>query len=248
MNDPQRLVNSEASPFEARLLRAGARDGMSEASRRAIMSGVGVSGVVSLGVLGAVARRATRGLGLPSEALRWAGGAVLSAFALGAGVELWSSPSQHASFTASTSLQAPAERREQAVADTEARVEEAPKEEPVPQPDSNNRAPARPRVVHVGDKSDSLADELAAIELARGTLVRNNPAQCLRLLDDYTRRFPKRRLDAEATVLRIEALSANGDRAGALHLGKAFLAKQPQGPYARRVRSLIGEPRGPSDP
>jgi Tfp pilus assembly protein PilF len=86
----------------------------------------------------------------------------------------------------------------------------------------------------------TLADELAAVELARRALARKDPAQCLRLLDEYSRRFSPRRLDAEAIMLRIEALSASGDRATAQRLGQSFLAKHPQGPYARRVRSLIG--------
>ena len=46
---------------------------------------------------------------------------------------------------------------------------------------------------------------------------------------------------AEATVLRIEALAASGEKQAAARLGKAFLARDPNGPYARRVRSLIGE-------
>ena len=62
-------------------------------------------------------------------------------------------------------------------------------------------------------------------------------------LDEYARTFPKGRLGTEATMLRIEARVGRGDRDGAARLGKALLARHPRGPYAKRVRSLIDEPR-----
>ena len=44
-------------------------------------------------------------------------------------------------------------------------------------------------------------------------------------------------------MLRIETLVKSGDTAQATRLGKAFLARQPNGPYAKRVSSLIGDAR-----
>lgn len=89
---------------------------------------------------------------------------------------------------------------------------------------------------------DSLSAELAALDRARSALGSRDTQLTLRLLDEYAQRFPKRRLSTEAAVLRIEALAARGDRASAARLGKEFLARQPNGPYARRVSSLIAEP------
>ena len=43
----------------------------------------------------------------------------------------------------------------------------------------------------------------------------------------------------EAAVMKIEATHANGDRAGARTLARAFLAKSPESPYAARIRSLL---------
>jgi hypothetical protein len=93
----------------------------------------------------------------------------------------------------------------------------------------------------VAKKADTLPLELKAIDEARRALASGDPARASRLLDRYYASFPKPRLGAEATLLRIETLVARGDRAGASRLGKAFLKRAPNGPYARRVRSLIGE-------
>ena len=49
------------------------------------------------------------------------------------------------------------------------------------------------------------------------------------------------RVPGLTVMLRIETLVARGDQAGASRLGKAFLKRAPNSPYARRVRSLIGE-------
>ena len=46
----------------------------------------------------------------------------------------------------------------------------------------------------------------------------------------------------EATVLRVEALVRAGDRSAAARVGNAFLAGNPQSPYATRIRSLLGAP------
>ena len=47
-------------------------------------------------------------------------------------------------------------------------------------------------------------------------------------------------LGAEATVVRIEALSASGDSARAKSMAEGFLAKNPNSPYATRLRNLTG--------
>jgi hypothetical protein len=87
----------------------------------------------------------------------------------------------------------------------------------------------------------SLSDESALLESARRALVDGDTRRSLRLLDEHARKYRKPRLTAEAGVLRIEALVASGESARAAELGKRFLARQANGPYERRVRSLIGE-------
>jgi hypothetical protein len=43
----------------------------------------------------------------------------------------------------------------------------------------------------------------------------------------------------EASVVRIEALIARGDRAQAEQLGRSFLATHPESPLSVRVRAML---------
>lgn len=88
--------------------------------------------------------------------------------------------------------------------------------------------------------SDSLARELAMIETGRAELLRNNPNATLMTLGKYRKEFPKGTLLAEATVLRVEALIASGNRKAAIDVGEAFLRRSPNSPYSRRISSLLG--------
>jgi TolA-binding protein len=112
-------------------------------------------------------------------------------------------------------------------------VEEAAPEPPAAAPERAKSAPA---------EADSLTGELALLEEARRALSAKNYGLALKTLDTYSRSFPRRKMGSEATVLRIETLAAKGDDAQAREIGKAFLRSSPRSPYAKRVRSLIGEP------
>jgi hypothetical protein len=118
---------------------------------------------------------------------------------------------------------------------------QAPVSSPEPATEVTPETPAPAQHRAVVKQVDTLPLELQAIDEARGALARGDHALASRLLDRYSTRFPKPRLGAEATMLRIETRVAGGDRAGASRLGKAFLKRAPNSPYARRVRSLIGE-------
>ena len=87
----------------------------------------------------------------------------------------------------------------------------------------------------------SLAEEVKALGRAKAALSAGNAGQALRELDAHAVEFPNGKLRQEATVTRIEALIASGDRASAERLGQRFLAHGDKSPYAARVRSLIGE-------
>lgn len=93
--------------------------------------------------------------------------------------------------------------------------------------------------------SDSLAKELSLIDAARSALLRGEPASALRTLQAYRTQFPRGALQAEATVQRVEALIATGDRASASKIGEAFLRRYPDSPYSRRIVSLLGGTREP---
>ncbi|MEO6574975.1 MAG: hypothetical protein ABIP89_14110, partial [Polyangiaceae bacterium] len=70
--------------------------------------------------------------------------------------------------------------------------------------------------------ASALATEVMALDRARRALAAKDPAEAIRLLDIYERDIPVRALGPEAQVLRIEAVSARGDRAAAKKLGEQF--------------------------
>jgi outer membrane protein assembly factor BamD (BamD/ComL family) len=83
-------------------------------------------------------------------------------------------------------------------------------------------------------------DELASLDRARAALSAGDAPQALALLDAHNARFPHGAMAPEATMLRIEALVAAGDRASAQRAADAFIAQSPDSPYVSRVRSLLG--------
>ncbi len=112
-------------------------------------------------------------------------------------------------------------------------------------PAASSPAPSSPRSptpIRGPDRSNetSVHAELAALEQARSALESGDAARALSWLDAYRVRFPRGSMAPEAAVLRIEALVRTGDMDAAERVGDAFLAGQPQSPYAARIRSLIG--------
>ncbi|MBX3198974.1 MAG: hypothetical protein KF894_12655 [Labilithrix sp.] len=81
--------------------------------------------------------------------------------------------------------------------------------------------------------------EIAALDRVRHAAEARRPREALALLDDYAAKFPSGRLREEALVLRIEALHASGDQAGAERLAQQLLRSSPNTPYAARVRSVL---------
>jgi TolA-binding protein len=233
--DPERLINESTDGFERELLRAGRSDAMSADSRRAILGALGVGG--SLLAAGTIAAGVKAGSGKGLLAALGLGS--VSALGIWAGVH----------FTSLDTPQAPPvvpRAAPQAPLVTAKPAPEAPEPLSV---DALPTAETPKATAPARAAADPLSLELSAIESARSALGRRDYSRALRLLDEHAKRFPKAHLMAEATVLRIEALVARGDKAAATRIGKAFLSRDPNGPYARRVRSLLGDaapaPGGP---
>jgi TolA-binding protein len=87
----------------------------------------------------------------------------------------------------------------------------------------------------------TLAEEVKALDAARAALGRGDGIGAIAALDAYGRAYPRGLLAHEATVLRVEALFAVGDRTNATRIGRAFLAQAPRSPYATHLRALLGE-------
>jgi hypothetical protein len=89
-----------------------------------------------------------------------------------------------------------------------------------------------------------LSEEIRAIDDARSQLRRGNPRAALEALARYDAMVAGHgSMRAEATVVRIEALQATGDSAGAAALGQRFLAKNPGSAYADYVRRVLALPK-----
>jgi hypothetical protein len=251
MTDPERLSSITENEVERLLLQAGRPQAPSGARERAILAAT-----AALGTTGLAAGAAASGvLGKTGTALSLKWLAVMGLLGIGAmaaAVTIETRRPSQASHAAAQEplVAAPARegplgavpRRAQASgiasavassstsAPSAAPVEARPAVVPPP---STAVDPPAPRDVHA---------QLQALEQARGALAAGDAPRALSILDAYASAFPHASMAPEATVLRVEALVRAGDTASAERLGSAFLAGQPQSPYAAHVRSLIGRP------
>lgn len=120
--------------------------------------------------------------------------------------------------------------------------------ETVMTPDSLPNAPARASAARAATAptpstaaSASIAREIELLDTVKSKLGAGSAAEAAHALDAYDAEFPQGTLRPEASVLRIRTLLLAGDRAGAEKLGKDFLAKNPNGVHAKRVRALLEE-------
>jgi len=251
MADPSRLLDGGASEFESRILIAGRRDAPSRHGRQRILAGLGVGASVSTGAA-LTAKAATLAwyqrfgrLALGSVGLGTVGGV-----AVWAGVKLLAPAAPVAPTHVAIPVQAPvaqmvapANNTVEAEPATAAAIDEA---TPSDAAKPAARSGLRSRATSGASESNALSEELSVLENARRALVGGDARRTLRLLDEYSHKFAKPRLNSEASVLRIEALVQSGNRARALELGREFLTRHAGSPYERRVRSLIGDNKAPT--
>ncbi len=88
----------------------------------------------------------------------------------------------------------------------------------------------------------TLADELAALQRARVALGSGDTNQALRELDRYQSTWKGRQLDAEASLLRIEALSSAGQTERAAAEARRFVQQNPNSPLVDRARGFLEQP------
>jgi hypothetical protein len=245
MNDPRRLLDGDADEFESALLRSVQREAMSATSRRRILAGLGVGGAIFLtsAVAGSSAIGAPIGFfkGATLLAFKWI--VICSAVALvPAGVWVAQSHRAHPPSAQPAPLAAVVSHPV-AVAASETSEPKRPADRAIPV----RAAPARelkstPRSVpsSAAQPPLTLSDEVGALQAARVALANQDPGAALASLDRYKARFPSGRLAPEATVLRIEALVARGDRSQASALANQLEASSPDSPYIERIESMLG--------
>jgi hypothetical protein len=108
---------------------------------------------------------------------------------------------------------------------------------------ASSTASARPAEVHAPPafertRSAAMSAELAALARARTALAARTPAVVLAELESYRRLSRTHILDAEAFVLRIEALVQLGRAAEAATLAKSYLAANPRSPHRVRLAQV----------
>lgn len=85
----------------------------------------------------------------------------------------------------------------------------------------------------------SLSDEVGALDRVRSALSANDAARALQLLDEYDGVLHGTKLTAEATLLRVEALSRSGQRGAAVRLARRFIEANPGSPLAEGARAFV---------
>jgi hypothetical protein len=88
-------------------------------------------------------------------------------------------------------------------------------------------------------RETELSRELELLDRARRDLASGDPRSALSALERREREIENRALNPEATLVRVQALLASGERDRALALAKEFLSRVSSGPHAERMRRLI---------
>jgi hypothetical protein len=86
----------------------------------------------------------------------------------------------------------------------------------------------------------SLGDEVAALGRAQQALESGHAGDALRLVDAFLAEVPDAHLRPEAEALRIEALAATGDRAGARSFLRVFRDTHPESPLIEHLGAVTG--------
>jgi hypothetical protein len=241
MTDPLRLLDDGADPFETKLLDAGRRDGPRPRNRQRVLTGLGIGGVASLAAASSANASWLQSVA-HSAVARWGLGGAVSALAVWSGVTLTQQSrtiDQHPS--APKALAVARSTAQVAAAPVPSVLEPAPAS-PVSETQAPRRAVKRRSASAAAPETSPLSEELKLLEAARRAHATGDERRALRVLDEYSRKFSKPRLAAEATVLRLEALTAMGARSDAQALGRAFVSKHANSPHERRVRALLDEP------
>jgi hypothetical protein len=102
-------------------------------------------------------------------------------------------------------------------------------------------SPALPASASLPD-AQSLAHEVTTIDAARAALSAGRAANALAQVDGYFARARTGTLDREAELLRIDALTALGQRDAAAAHARAYAANYPRDPRLGRLRALLSEP------
>jgi TolA-binding protein len=214
VNDPERLLDAGASPFERYLLDAAANEKPPLELVSGMQAGLG------LGVKTGAIASAVGGSGVAS----YVAVAVVGFGAVLAGYMALQSPAKSQSMPASKP--APAEA---------APTAEAPEAPEAAKPEEAAPVPKKVSTVSKSSAGDELRQELKLLDEARAALKSGAPARARSLLEQHARRFSNGSFRQEADVLRVETLERLGERQKAASLAREFLSEHPESPHVERV-------------
>ena len=234
MNDPMRLLASvDSTDLEKELLSSWDERPSGDA-RAKTLAMLGVAGATTF------AGAATAGASIAPKAAaagwlamaKWTAVAVVAVGATAAGIGVATHHDAAAPVvTATATVQAPAP-----IVTATATAEQPTKTIELP----NETAHRAPQTRVAQPAASTLADQVAALDRARAALDGHDGTKARKLVDAYEAEYPGGAFTQEAEVVRIEALSRDGNRAEAERAGKRFLASYPKSPHAARVRTLLG--------
>lgn len=257
MKDPERFIERGAGALEAELVGSMRDDVPSAAAKaRALAAfGLGAAATAASSATAAAVSGKAAASSVVSLAAKWLiVGAGTTVLAVGVAHRAgWSFDGAAHRTPAPAALPAPKQAAPASVVakhdDTESAPssgETAASDGQVTAPSSRSAAGVRVRSARAPSAPDvELAEEVRALDQARQAALSHDSARALRLVTAYQAKFPKGKLGPEATVLAIEALIASGQKGAAAHLARTFLQRDPSGPLAERVRTLL---RGATSP
>jgi TolA-binding protein len=249
MKDPPRLVEDNPSALERALLDAGAAYRCSAASRAKTLTGLGIAGTAALSAstVGYAGASWFAKIGWTKMLLGVSAIGAMTAVPLS--YQAWQRHKEQPSSASPATHTIASQRAQRAPSPVVNPVIVAPTSEDS-EPNSNpnatdNEVSAKSTSAQKTDAkletpTSSLAEELASLDSARALLARGDSAGALARLDAHSRAYPKGRLQLEAEVLRIDALTKNGQPSLAKKHAETFLRKHPNSVLASRVRMLLG--------
>jgi hypothetical protein len=101
--------------------------------------------------------------------------------------------------------------------------------------------PASVRAGIHGASSDALQEQVGLVDRARSLVASGDANGALRAVDAYEHRFPRGLLSEEASLLRIQAMAARGDRGAAAMLAQRFRTMYPRSVHTDTIRWLLGD-------
>jgi hypothetical protein len=250
MNELRRLLEDAPDHVTEKLLSSAQDDDPSERALERTAAALGVMGATQLVSAPAAAKSAAVALKASATSklsgvllLKWLGLGVAAGLLVAGGAAILrrvrEPPSHQESAVAVTVLRpAPPPARPAPVISPAVAVAE-----PAPSTtDEHASAAPASAAVAPGQRTRTIAAEIAALDRARSAMRRQDPEAALRALDELERSGAAA-LGPEAAVVRAEALLARGDGDAAAALARAFIAENPTSPHVERMREIAASAR-----